>query len=149
MDKIEAQVEQFLLAHDKTLVSLVYELRDFFKSTTKPKFELMAESVSSVNFGYSFSQKAWDSYCAIIVYNKHVNISFPSGAMLEDPKNLLVGTGKRVRHIRIDNMQQLNDTGLIDLINEAREFALSKLKEQFVFDSDVHPIKRLKSSSNN
>jgi len=149
VDNIELQVEQLFIAHDKSLVSLAYELRDFFRNTTQPKFELIGQSVSSVNIGYGFTGKAWDSYCAIITYSKHINISFPSGALLIDPDNILIGTGKRVRNIRIVDMSILNEPGVIQLIKSAKELAQSTLDEHFVFDAKIHPILRLKSSTKN
>ena len=97
----EQIIEEYLQLFDKGISSLAMELRTHIQEETKPAFELVGDSVISVNIGYGFTEKAWDCYCAIIVYSKHINISFPSGAFLTDPHGLLEGTGKRIRHIKI------------------------------------------------
>jgi uncharacterized protein DUF1801 len=47
------------------------------------------------------------AFCHIAAYEKHVNLGFNNGALLEDPHGLLAGTGKRIRHIRIASKQDL------------------------------------------
>ncbi|MEQ8517982.1 MAG: DUF1801 domain-containing protein [Cytophagales bacterium] len=131
MNEIDDQIEGYLLPFGERISSLAQELRKIVIRKTKPKFELVGDSTISVNIGYGFTKKAWDCYCAIIVYSKHVNISFPSGALLSDPKGLLVGTGKRIRHIKISNAEDLNNPEVHDLIKEARKIAIEDLEEDY------------------
>jgi hypothetical protein len=46
-------------------------------------------------------------FCHIAAYEKHVNLGFDQGAALDNTLGLLVGTGKRIRHIRIESKQHL------------------------------------------
>ena len=50
---------------------------------------------------YSISEKLSDAYCMLPIYTNHVNLGFNKGALLEDPNNLLSGTGKLIRHIAV------------------------------------------------
>ncbi len=148
MENSENLIDQFLLPFDDRLVSLVQELRQFFKGKTKPKYELVGDSTISVNIGYGFTEKAWDCFCAIIVYSKHINLSFPSGAFISDPKNLLIGTGKRVRHIKIADFDDMTNPDVLNLILEAKSRALENFdNKNFQFKdvkTIVKPIKGIK-----
>lgn len=46
----------------------------------------------------------------------HVNLGFNYGAELPDSDNLLEGTGKLFRHIKIKYVEQLSDKSLIALL---------------------------------
>ena len=99
------------------------ELRAYLKAETRPAFELAGMSAQSFNVGYGFVRKAWDCYSAIIVYQHHINLSFPSGAQLFDREGLLQGTGARVRHLKIKHVEDLQTPAARDLLAQARENA--------------------------
>jgi hypothetical protein len=50
------------------------------------------------------------------VYKAHVNVGFFRGADLHDPRGLLEGTGKRMRHVKIRPGADLNSAALAALI---------------------------------
>jgi hypothetical protein len=125
----EKQITNFLMPFDDTLVSLTQDLRKYLINETKPKYELVGDSTISLNIGYGFTKKAWDCFCAIIVYSKHINISFPSGVLLSDPQNLLQGSGSRIRHIKIKNVNDIKTQAVVNILNEARNNAF-KLVEK-------------------
>jgi len=108
MSTTEQQIMKFLEPFNSEISSLAQQLRDHLRKETKPTIELVGDSTISVNIGYGFTEKAWDCFCAIIVYSKHINISFPSGVFLSDPQGLLQGKGKRIRHIKIRNFNRKN-----------------------------------------
>lgn len=46
--------------------------------------------------GYSFTGKPLkDGFCHIVTYSTHVNLGFNRGALLPDPKGILVGKGSQ------------------------------------------------------
>ncbi len=124
MINTEQQIERFLEPFDIEISSLAQKLRKHIKKETAPTIELVGDSTISLNNGYGFTDKAWDCYCAIIVYSRHINISFPSGASLSDPKELLQGSGKRIRHIKIRKFEDINHPDVQNLLLEARHNAL-------------------------
>ncbi len=141
----EARIEEFLLPYDHVLQSLVLQLREYFKNETRPNFELIANTYQSLNFGYSFSKKAWDSYCAIILYRRHLNISLPSGNLLDDPDGLLHGTGSRIRHLKITKFEDIKNPGIVRLVNQARDNAFALIEDKIMSDEEVQII--IKKSS--
>lgn len=52
-------------------------------------------------------------------FKSHVNVGFFYGAFLEDPAGLLGGSGKRMRHVKLQPGLQLNAAALRDLIDAA------------------------------
>jgi hypothetical protein len=55
---------------------------------------------------FTFSRPG-KAFCHIAAYEKHVNLGFNQGALLDDSRGLLVGTGKKIRHIRIASKRDL------------------------------------------
>jgi hypothetical protein len=52
-------------------------------------------------------------------FKNHVNVGFFNGASLADPAGLLEGTGKRMRHVKLQPDHQINTAALRDLIDAA------------------------------
>ena len=49
----------------------------------------------------------------------HVNLGFYDGVELDDPKKLLEGTGKRLRHVKLRTLREARSPGLRKLVEEA------------------------------
>jgi hypothetical protein len=52
-------------------------------------------------------------------FKRHVNVGFFHGAQLEDPARLLEGSGKRMRHVKLQPGRERNAAALGDLIDAA------------------------------
>jgi hypothetical protein len=52
-------------------------------------------------------------------FKSHVNVGFFYGAVLRDPTGLLEGSGKRMRHAKLNPGRELNAAALSDLIDAA------------------------------
>lgn len=61
------------------------------------------------------------------VFTSHVNIGFYLGAHLDDPSNILTGTGKFMRHVKVTPNKPLNETALADLIEASYHDMRSRL----------------------
>jgi hypothetical protein len=61
-------------------------------------------------------RKMSEHFCYISVSQNHINLGFMYGAELPDPENLLDGTGKLLRHVRIDNLEELSNPALRQLL---------------------------------
>jgi hypothetical protein len=74
------------------------------------------ETVNS--WGIPTFEKA-DPFCFFMVGKKHVTFGFHNGTSLKDPEELLEGTGKNIRHVKLRMMEDLEQKGLRKLIKEA------------------------------
>ena len=63
--------------------------------------------VEDVPFGY------------VNVFKAHVNVGFFFGAQLRDPRGLLEGSGKRMRHVKVKPGEELDSAALSALIDAA------------------------------
>jgi hypothetical protein len=67
--------------------------------------------------GYSVNDSPFDRICYIAPQNKgYVNFGFFFGAGLPDPQKLLVGDGKRLRHVKIRSEDEAQNPALAQLI---------------------------------
>lgn len=67
--------------------------------------------------GYSVNDSPFDRICYIAPQKKgYVNFGFFFGAELSDPKKLLVGSGKRLRHVKIWSVDEAKNPALVKLI---------------------------------
>ena len=127
MEDSEKVIADFLGSYPEDLRAFAQDLRVWLKKETKPVYELAGISAQSFNIGYGFTTTAWDCFCAIIVYRKHINLSLPSGAKLNDPEGVLHGTGSRVRHLKIESVADLKTPACRATLKQARENALDVL----------------------
>ena len=64
---------------------------------------------------YGASAKYADLVCALAPYPNYINLMFSRGASMPDPDGLLQGTGKKARHIRVEEMTD-------ELANKTRKY---------------------------
>jgi len=65
---------------------------------------------------FSFSGKLGQAYIHIATYAGHVNLGFNHGVDLPDPKQLLQGSGKAIRHVRLNSTTDLKSKPIKALI---------------------------------
>ena len=59
------------------------------------------------------------AFAYVNAFKNHVNVGFFYGALLEDPARLLEGTGKRMRHVKLQPGREPNAAALGELIGAA------------------------------
>ncbi len=59
------------------------------------------------------------AFAYVNAFKAHVNVGFFRGAELSDPKGLLEGTGKFMRHVKLRPDREVDATALLTLINAA------------------------------
>jgi hypothetical protein len=69
--------------------------------------------------GFGPSECPSEAFLSIVVYPRWVSICFLQGAKLPDPQKILIGNGKQVRHIRLENAKTLDNPAIKLLISEA------------------------------
>ena len=61
--------------------------------------ELVYDNYNALVIGFGPNERASDAVFSIALYPKWINLFFLYGAMLEDPKEILRGSGKQVRRL--------------------------------------------------
>jgi len=65
--------------------------------------------------------EAPDPFCFYMMGKNHVTLGFHFGTSLGDPKGLLEGTGKNIRHVKLRAVEDLNGAGLKNLVQAAAQ----------------------------
>ena len=120
---------KFLKPYDREIQTLALKLRALMLEEMAPCYENIYDAYSAVAIGYGTSNRLRDGVFHIAVYSNHVNLGFNDGASLEDPKGILQGSGKQIRHITIKAPQDLDRPELRAYIRRARKKALDDARK--------------------
>jgi len=108
-------------------------MRELYLSTHQLVLETLPDVTYSVDckdgmLGYGARQYGYDGWgmAALAAHSKWVSLMFMLGADLEDPDQLLEGTGNKMRHVKIHSPEQFAEkrSALRALIENA-----SKIKQ--------------------
>ena len=64
-------------------------------------------------------KKMSEGYVYLLPHASWVNLGFYKGADLKDPKNLMEGTGAKMRHVKIRSIEDADQPGIRALIKDA------------------------------
>jgi Domain of unknown function (DU1801) len=127
---------KFLRPYDPSVRELALGLRELVLQEMAPCYENIYDAYSAVAIGYGTSDRLSDGIFHLAVYSKHVNLGFNDGATLDDPKGILQGRGKRIRHIAIRSLDDLKRPEIRSYIRRARKEALTDARK--LSESGVH-----------
>jgi hypothetical protein len=91
-------------------------------------FEVVRLGERSATFGVGPS-KMTEAYAYILPHVGWVNLGFYKGADIDDPKNMLEGTGAKLRHVKLQSVIEANQKDIRVMIEKAfaeRKKALRK-----------------------
>ncbi|MDQ3012970.1 MAG: DUF1801 domain-containing protein [Acidobacteriota bacterium] len=120
-------VDQLLGSYDAVIKEIALSARDLIS-------KLIPKAEEKVYFGWriiSFSLNAEMSgqFSSVGPGKKYVNLYFMQGTSLDDPKGLLEGTGKNMRHVKIREVSGLKNAALKELIKTAARHQQEKLQQ--------------------
>lgn len=115
---------QFLAPYPVETQVLAQDLRRKVVELLPGCIETLWDATNTVGSSFGFTERNADHFIHLPVYTKYVNIGFSNGALLDDPECRLKGTGTRIRHIRLDRAEDLDDPYLHGLIRQAWETAV-------------------------
>lgn len=123
---IHPHFQHFLDFKDKSLIDLYLDIRQYIYSISPDANELIynTHALTSV---YSLSDRLAESFCMIPIYSKHLNLGFNKGSILPDPKGLLKGTGKLIRHIPITSTSDYRNKDVEVLVLSAIQLELDDM----------------------
>ena len=102
------------------LAPLCRALRGRIASLDQDFVEVVWPRQKIASFGVG-PKKMTEHYAYIGVQGSHVNLGFYYGTSLPDPKGLLEGTGKKLRHVKIADAAGARDPAVVALLRDAIE----------------------------
>jgi len=111
---MSSELEQFLTPYSPMVQALALKLRALIR-------EVMPETIEQLDLpahliGYGLDRTYKGLICGITLHTAHINLMFARGTELPDPEGLLVGTGKRARHVTIRQEADLERPGVRRLL---------------------------------
>ncbi len=108
-------VKEFLSNYPEEIRAIIGELRKMARSAMHGAHEFLY--YDAIN--YSLNDSPLGRICYISPMEKHVTLGFLFGARLEDQHHMLLGSGKRSRHITIKTLDEAKNPTLKELVKAA------------------------------
>jgi hypothetical protein len=122
------------VAHDPRVDAWFLDSHDVLRRMAQPWFEQMRACGDDVR---ELLQDGCPTACVqdaafayVNAFTAHVNVGFFQGASLEDPANLLQGSGKRMRHVKIRWAEPIDESALAALISAAYRDMQARLTDE-------------------
>ena len=122
--RLPHQLLEFLYRYDPAIQSLALGVRKVVHEEMAPCYERIFSMRHTVSMVYSATAKVIkDGLCIITVHKKHVNLLFFRGSELRASGTMLLGAGKRMRHITLKRLSELDRPEIRACLREARRVA--------------------------
>ena len=82
--------------------------------------ELVYDNYNALAIAFSATEKVGDVVCSIALYPRWVSLFFMHGAELPDPHARLRGSGRGIRHVKLDGAATLDEPAVKALLAAAR-----------------------------
>ena len=102
-----AELRKFLGSSSPEVAKVALRVRAFVLTEAPLANEFVYEADDVVEMGYGFTKRPADAFCRIAVHDRWVDLGFDRGSLPADPTGVLEGSGSRVRHIRIEDLDDL------------------------------------------
>lgn len=113
--KENIKFEEAIQTFPKEMQEIARQARNLIYKILPEVVEVVWVPQKNTGFGTGIKKKT-EHFCWLMPATNHVNLGFNYGVELPDPTNLLEGTGKLFRHIKIKSVEQLKDKDLINLL---------------------------------
>ena len=115
----EAQLQAFIDRYDPELARLGRAARAKLKSLLPSAFELVYDNYNALVFAFAPGERSSEAILSIAMYPRYLTLFFARGVELDDPEELLEGTGKTFRSIRLASATDLKKSAIQALIDQA------------------------------
>jgi hypothetical protein len=118
-DSPEGQLEDFLDKFTPEVATLGRACLMKMRARLPGAMQLVYDNYNALAIGFGPSERASEAIFSIVLYPRWVTLFFLQGAGLADPKRLLKGSGKVVRHIVLASAADLDLPAIQDLMSRA------------------------------
>ncbi len=108
--------EKLLVTNQPKAQSLALELRKLVRRLLPKAQEKIYKGWGVADYGFGGPGRG---FLTIGPQKSYVNLYFMDGVELDDPGGLLIGAGKRLRHVKILGPQDLKNKSLHALVRQA------------------------------
>jgi hypothetical protein len=118
------EILTLLNRYDEPVRELAMHVRGILHAELAPCREFVCDMRRRVVFLYSGSDRVIaDGICQMPLFTRHVTLMFPQGVEMKDPAGILQGSGRVMRHVRIESADDIARADVIALLRQARALA--------------------------
>jgi hypothetical protein len=122
MSRTPRELTELLGRYEPGVQSVAVALRVAVLDEIGPCHEAIFPIKKWISVLYSTTEKRMkDNICLLVIYKDHVNLMFPRGVDLTDPRGLLEGAGKAMRHVKMLSLADIDRPGVRALIRQAKK----------------------------
>ena len=114
---MSSDIEQFLAQYAPNVRELARQMRAVIREVMPEAVEQLDPPANLIGYGTDRTYKGL--ICGITLHATHINLMFAKGTELPDPNHLLVGTGKRARHVKIRQPAEIENPAVRTLLEDA------------------------------
>jgi hypothetical protein len=84
--------------------------------------DLVREAAPEAKESIKWAQPVYElngPFCYIRAFKNHVNFGFWRGVELPDPEGILTGRGEKMRHVKLDGLDDIREDVFRDLVRDA------------------------------
>ncbi|GAB3253336.1 hypothetical protein GCM10027347_13070 [Larkinella harenae] len=111
-------VETFLADYKPEVRELALKVRALVQQIFPEAHESVRTGYKTITYG--IGPRMSDEICYIAPLSSSVNLGFHYGTQLPDPNGLLKGTGKLLRHIKFEAVEEVGTPGIAELLEIAK-----------------------------
>src|SRR5438309_11717083 len=104
MSKPPKELKDLLRRYEPDVQAITLAMRDVVLGEIGPCHETIFQVYQNnvISILYSTTEKRMkDNVCLVVIYRDHVNLMFARGVDMKDPRGLLEGGGKAMRHVKM------------------------------------------------
>jgi hypothetical protein len=124
MDPVEAQLESFLSRYLPAIAALGRAAVRRLRLRLPACDALVYDNYNALAIGFSPDGKTRSAFLSVALYPRWVSLFFLQGAALNDPGGLLKGSGTQVRHLRLEQVEDLEQPAIRALLVQAEKAAV-------------------------
>src|SRR5262247_542633 len=117
----EEQLAGFIARYTPEIGALAHAVLASMRARLPGAIELVYDNYNALAIGFSPTERTSDVIFSIALYPRWVSLFFFRGADLTDPRKLLKGGGKQVRHIVLESAADLDKPAVKALMERALE----------------------------
>lgn len=118
--------EQAIESSTESVQAIARQLRELIVEIYPNVVEVPWPHQKTIGYGVG-PKKMSEHFCYLAPQTDRVNLGFFHGVNLRDPEELLEGTGKKLRHIKVNSIEEATDKSTRDFLSQSVEERLREL----------------------
>ena len=115
----ESQLARFLARYSPEVAAVARDARAALTARMPHAVQLVYDNYNALVIGFGPTEKASQAVFSLALYPRYVTLFFLKGASLDDPANVLKGSGRVVRHVVLRSAEDLARPEIRALMEQA------------------------------